>query len=57
MSTIEIDFAPTPDGGCRLTLTQHNVPAEWADRSQDGWTRIIASLDGALSGKKAAAWS
>jgi uncharacterized protein YndB with AHSA1/START domain len=56
MSTIALDFAPTSDGGCQLTLTERNVPAEWAERSKDGWTRIIASLDGALSGKTAAAW-
>lgn len=53
---VELDFALTPAGGCQLTLTQKDVPAEWAERSQEGWTRIIASLDGALEGRKAEAW-
>ena len=57
MTTVELDFAPTAAGGCQLTLTQRQVPAEWADRSKDGWTKIIASLDGALTGEKAAAWA
>ena len=57
MTTVELDFAPTAAGGCRLTLTQRQVPAEWAERSQEGWTKIIASLEGALAGKKAIAWA
>jgi len=56
MTTVELDFAPASGGGCRLTLTQRQVPAEWADRSKDGWTKIIASLEGALAGRKAEAW-
>ena len=56
MTTVELDFAPAAAGGCQLTLTQRDVPAEWAERSQEGWTKIIASLDGALTGRKAQAW-
>jgi uncharacterized protein YndB with AHSA1/START domain len=56
MTTVVLDFAPAPGGGCVLTLTQKNIPAEWADRSKEGWTKIIASLAGALSGQKASAW-
>jgi uncharacterized protein YndB with AHSA1/START domain len=55
-TTVELDFAPSPGGGCVLTLTQKDIPAEWADRSKEGWTKIIASLDGALAGQKAQAW-
>ncbi len=57
MTKVELDFAPTTTGGCRLTLTQSDVPAEWADRSKEGWTKIIASLEGALGGRKAQAWA
>ena len=56
MTTVELDFAPAPGGGCELTLTQRQVPDEWAERSKEGWTKIIASLAGALSGTKASAW-
>lgn len=52
-----VEFAPTAAGGCDLTLTQSGVPAEWADRSKDGWSRILASLAPALSGVKAAGWA
>jgi uncharacterized protein YndB with AHSA1/START domain len=55
MTTVELDFRPA-GAGCELTLTQRDVPAEWAERSQEGWTKIIASLEGALDGKQAAAW-
>src|ERR1700760_298251 len=27
---VTLDFAPAPGGGCHLTLTQSDVPAEWA---------------------------
>jgi uncharacterized protein YndB with AHSA1/START domain len=54
---VTLDFAPTASGGCALTLTHSDVPAEWADRSKEGWGKIIASLEGALEGKKAQAWA
>lgn len=57
MTTVELDFAPTAAGGCDLTLTQRDVPAEWADRSKEGWGKMIASLEGALEGRKAQAWA
>jgi uncharacterized protein YndB with AHSA1/START domain len=47
-SRILLEFAPAPDGGCHLTLTQSDVPAEWADRSKDGWGMILAALAAAL---------
>jgi uncharacterized protein YndB with AHSA1/START domain len=55
-SKILLEFAPAPGGGCDLTLTQFDVPAEWAERSKDGWTKILASLAPAMSGVKAAGW-
>ena len=56
MTTVEIDIRP--DGqGCELTLTQHGVPPEWAEGSTDGWRRILAGLEPALEGVRAAGWS
>ena len=57
MTTVTLDLARTPAGGCDLTLTQSGVPAEWADRSQEGWSKIIAGLEGAMAGKQAVGWA
>ncbi|HEX2815599.1 MAG TPA: SRPBCC family protein [Phenylobacterium sp.] len=43
--------------GCALTLTNDDVPAEYAEGNQDGWSRILASLVPAISGVKAAGWA
>lgn len=48
-STVALDLAPTPGGGCTLTLTQSDVAEEWADRSKHGWGMILAALDRALT--------
>ena len=48
-SKILLQFAPTPGGGCQLTLTQSDVPAEWAERSKDGWGMILGGLERALA--------
>jgi uncharacterized protein YndB with AHSA1/START domain len=40
-----VEIAPAPDGGCHLTLTQSDVPAEWAERSQEGWRMILGWLE------------
>jgi uncharacterized protein YndB with AHSA1/START domain len=45
---VVVEFAPAPGGGCDLTLTQSGVPAEWADRSKEGWTMILGWLEAAL---------
>jgi uncharacterized protein YndB with AHSA1/START domain len=42
-----VEITPTP-AGCTLTLTQSDVPAEWADRSKQGWGMILGALEGAL---------
>lgn len=47
-SRILLQFAPAPSGGCDLTLTQAQVPAEWADRSRDGWGMILGALEAAF---------
>ena len=47
-TTVTVEIAPAPGGGCMLTLTQAQVPVEWADRSKQGWGMILAALDRAL---------
>jgi uncharacterized protein YndB with AHSA1/START domain len=47
MTRVELDFAAKGDG-CEVTLTQRDVPAEWADRSKEGWGMILGALEGAL---------
>lgn len=47
-STVALDFAPAPGGGCVLTLTQSDVAPEWADRSRHGWGMILGALEAAL---------
>lgn len=43
---VEID--PAPGGGSCVTLTQAQVPAEWADRSKEGWGMILCWLEATL---------
>jgi uncharacterized protein YndB with AHSA1/START domain len=43
-----VEFAPTSGGGCNVTLTHSDVPAEWAERSRQGWGMILESLQRAL---------
>ena len=45
---VEIDIAPTPDGGAALTLTQRNILPEYTSQSVQGWTMILDGLDRAL---------
>ena len=46
---VVVDFAPAPGGGCDVTLTQSDVPAEWAEGSKQGWTMILGWLEKTLS--------
>jgi uncharacterized protein YndB with AHSA1/START domain len=45
---VELDFAAKGDG-CEVTLTQRDVPDEWAERSKEGWGMILGWLETALS--------
>ena len=50
LSRVSIDITPA-GSGCELTLT-HEIDAKWADyadRTQAGWTTILGSLDAALA--------
>jgi uncharacterized protein YndB with AHSA1/START domain len=55
MTTVRIDIRPDGEG-CELTLTHEGVPPDYAERSTDGWRRILAGLEPALEGVKAAGW-
>lgn len=46
---IIVEIEPAPGGGCNVTLTQTQVPAEWADRSKEGWAMILGWLEAALA--------
>ena len=44
---VTVEIAPTATG-CDLTLTQSDVPDEWAEGSKQGWGMILATLEGVL---------
>ncbi|THD55766.1 SRPBCC domain-containing protein [Phenylobacterium sp.] len=44
---VTVEIVPA-GAGCDLTLTQSDVPAEWAERSQEGWAMILDWLEAAL---------
>jgi uncharacterized protein YndB with AHSA1/START domain len=49
-SRVTVEIAPT-EQGCELTLT-HGIPAEWAEfanRTKEGWTKMLASLEKTLA--------
>jgi uncharacterized protein YndB with AHSA1/START domain len=45
---VVVEITPTA-AGCDLTVTQSDVPAQWAEGSKDGWGKILGALDAALS--------
>ncbi len=50
LSVVTIEFAPDGETACTLTLT-HRLHPDWSayvERTQAGWTKIIADLDAAL---------
>lgn len=44
---VTVEIAPDGDG-CLLTLTNDDVPDEWADSNTQGWTMILESLSRTL---------
>ncbi|QJE95825.1 SRPBCC domain-containing protein [Luteolibacter luteus] len=49
-SRVRVEIVPTT-GGCELSL-QHQIPAEWAEfvnRTKEGWTKMLASLEKTLA--------
>jgi len=47
VSRIGVDIAPL-DGGCELTLTHYEHPAEFVERSRAGWGKLLAALAASL---------
>lgn len=45
-SVVTVEIAPSPGGGCQLTLTHEMIDkwADYAERTQQGWGRIIAAI-------------
>ena len=43
ITKVTIEIVPH-DGGCELTLTHEGVLPEYEQRSQQGWSRILAGL-------------
>jgi len=41
---VTVEIAPDGDGSL-LTLTNDDVPAEWAEPNRGGWTMILSSLE------------
>ena len=55
MTTVALDIRP--DGaGSELTLTHDGVPPDYLEGNREGWARILAGLEPALTGIRAARW-
>jgi uncharacterized protein YndB with AHSA1/START domain len=48
LTEVDVEITPT-DGGCQVRLTQRGTPAEWVERSTEGWSMILEGLARALS--------
>ncbi|THD64780.1 SRPBCC domain-containing protein [Phenylobacterium sp.] len=46
---VVVEIVPTSAGGSTLTLTQSDVPDQWADGSKDGWGKILSALEGVVT--------
>jgi uncharacterized protein YndB with AHSA1/START domain len=55
MTTVTIEIRAERDGS-ELKLINGGVPADYAERNRDGWTRILAGLLPAYDGVHAAGW-
>lgn len=54
-SVVTVEIVPVAGDGCELTLT-HEMAAEWADyaeRTQQGWARIIAAIEQTMESARA----
>jgi uncharacterized protein YndB with AHSA1/START domain len=55
MTTVTIEIRRDGDG-CALTLTHDGVPPEYAERTHEGWSRILAGLLPAYDGVHGGGW-
>ena len=44
VTRVTIEIVPLDSGGCELTLTHEGVLPEFAERSVEGWSMILAGL-------------
>jgi len=54
-TTVTIEIRPDGDG-CELTLTNEGIPPAYLERTQQGWSIILAGLLPAYEGVRAAGW-
>ncbi|HKD29655.1 MAG TPA: SRPBCC family protein [Xanthobacteraceae bacterium] len=54
-TTVTIEIRPKGEG-CELTLTHDGVPPDYAKRTHEGWSRILAGLLPAYDGVHASGW-
>ncbi|HEY1563008.1 MAG TPA: SRPBCC family protein [Caulobacteraceae bacterium] len=55
MTLVTLDFVADGED-CVLTLTNEGVPAEWAERNHEGWSKILAGLEPAYTGVHGGGW-
>lgn len=55
MTMVTLDLVADGDG-CVLTLTNEGVPADWAERNHEGWSKILAGLEPAFDGVHGGGW-
>lgn len=48
---VTINIEPV-ENGCELTLTAERLLAEWAERTREGWGKILHGLQGTLASRK-----
>ncbi len=46
---VEVDIEPLPGGGCDVTLLHDGVFQDFARRTIQGWTQILADLEATLA--------
>ncbi|MBX3513080.1 MAG: SRPBCC domain-containing protein [Xanthobacteraceae bacterium] len=50
MTRVEIDIV-AKGSGCELTLTHHDVPPEWQQPTNEGWTKLLGNLEREISAR------
>ena len=49
---VSIDIVPLSASSCEITLTHEGVYQEYADRTQDGWAKILEGLQSSIDGPR-----
>lgn len=45
---VTLTFTPTDDGGCEVELVHEGVLPDFADRTAEGWGKMLRAIPGAL---------